>query len=86
MDTHTGRYYTVGDHGAELVDLPKDAIIFNHLQTEQLFKNGHINSRGKSYANGNAYAGGTFYGDYLSKYQSGSSGYGSLDKAEEAEE
>ena len=86
VDTHTGRYYTVGDHGAELVDLPKDAIIFNHLQTEQLFKNGHINSRGKSYANGNAYAGGTFYGDYLSKYQSGSSGYGPLDKAEEAEE
>ena len=86
VDTHTGRYYTVGDHGAELVDLPKDAIIFNHLQTEQLFKNGHINSRGKSYANGNSYAGGTFYGDYLSKYQSGSSGYGPLDKAEEAEE
>ena len=86
VDTHTGRYYTVGDHGAELVDLPKDAIIFNHLQTEQLFKNGHINSRGKSYANGNAYAGGTFYGDYLSKYQSGLSGHGSLDKAEEAEE
>ena len=25
VDPHTGRYYTVGDHGAELVDLPKDA-------------------------------------------------------------
>ena len=26
----TGRYYTVGDNGAEMVDLPKGAIIFNH--------------------------------------------------------
>lgn len=61
VDPHTGRYYTVGDHGAELVDLPKDAIIFNHLQTKELFKNGHINSRGKltggAYAEGNAHYG-----------------------------
>lgn len=55
VDPHTGRYYTVGDNGAELVDLPKDAIIFNHKQTEELFKNGHINSRGKAYAEGNAH-------------------------------
>lgn len=55
VDPHTGRYYTVGDNGAELVDLPKDAIIFNHKQTEELFKNGHINSRGKAYVEGNAH-------------------------------
>ena len=57
-----GRYYTVGDHGAEFVDLPKDAIIFNHIQTKQLLENGHTNSRGKgrgnlSFASGNAYYG-----------------------------
>lgn len=63
-----GRYYTVGDHGAEFVDLPKDAIIFNHLQTKQLLNNGHTNSRGKgrgnlSFAFGNAHlTGNAYYG------------------------
>lgn len=55
VDPRTGRYYTVGTNGAELVDIPKGAIIFNHRQTEELFKNGHINSRGKAYAQGNAH-------------------------------
>ena len=55
VNPQTGKYYTVGDNGAELVDLPKNAIIFNHKQTEELFKNGHINSRGKAYAQGNAH-------------------------------
>nr|DAF25316.1 MAG TPA: minor tail protein [Caudoviricetes sp.] len=55
VDPRTGRYYTVGTNGAELVDIPKGAIIFNHKQTEELFKNGHINSRGKAYAQGNAH-------------------------------
>ena len=57
VDPHKGIYYTVGENGAELVDLPKDAIVFNHRQTEDLFKNGHINSRGKAYAQGNAHSG-----------------------------
>lgn len=77
VDPHTGRYYTVGDHGAELVDLPKDAIIFNHLQTKELFKNGHINSRGKltggAYAEGNAHYGlFTGYTDYSEVFKNGS--------------
>lgn len=55
VDPATGRYYTVGDNGAELVDLPKGAIIFNHKQTEDLFKHGHISSRGKMHADGTAY-------------------------------
>ena len=55
VDPHSGRYYTVGDNGAEFVDLKKDSIIFNHKQTEELLKNGHINSRGKAYAEGNAH-------------------------------
>jgi hypothetical protein len=26
-----GHYFVVGQSGAEMVDLPKDAIVFNHL-------------------------------------------------------
>ena len=36
-----GRYYVVGQSGAEFVDLADDAIVFNHLQTQRLLKNGH---------------------------------------------
>lgn len=72
VDPRTGKYYTVGDNGAEFVDLPKDAIIFNHKQTEELFKNGHINSRGKAYAEGNAHV--TIIPDYTTPtYYSGAS-------------
>lgn len=72
VDSKTGKYYTVGDNGAEFVDLPKDAIIFNHKQTEELFKNGHINSRGKAYADGNAHV--TIVPDYTTPtYYSGAS-------------
>jgi len=43
-----GRYYTVGNNGAEFVDLPEDAIVFNHKQTRKLLGNkGSINGRGK---------------------------------------
>ena len=43
-----GRYYTVGDDGAEFVDLPDDAIVFNHKQTKRLLGNkGAISGRGK---------------------------------------
>jgi hypothetical protein len=35
-----GKYYTVGNNGAEFVNLPKDAIVFNHLQTKRLLSNG----------------------------------------------
>ncbi len=56
-DPRTGTYYTVGDNGAEFVDLPKGAIVFNHKQTEALLRNGHISSRGRALVNGNAYAG-----------------------------
>lgn len=35
-----GHYYVAGQNGAEFVDLPNDAIVFNHLQTERLLKHG----------------------------------------------
>lgn len=55
VDPRTGVWQTVGENGAEIMDLPKGAIVFNHLQTEQLLKNRQINSRGKAYAHGNAH-------------------------------
>lgn len=53
VDPATGRFYTVGDTGAEFVKLPKNAIVFNHRQTEGLLKNRKINSRGQAMAEGN---------------------------------
>ena len=47
MVVSNGRYYVVGQNGAEMVDLPDDAIVFNHLQTKRLLNNG-ISSRGKA--------------------------------------
>ena len=55
VDPQSGRYYTVGTNGAEMIDLKRGSIIFNHKQTEGLLKNGHIASRGKAYAEGNAH-------------------------------
>ena len=46
-----GRYYIVGQNGAEFVDLEKDAIVFNHQQTARLFANGGIGSRGVPFTN-----------------------------------
>lgn len=67
VDPSSNSWYTVGDDGAEFRDIPKGAIIFNHKQTENLFKHGYINSRGKgtpdipgavAFASGTAYASG----------------------------
>lgn len=55
VNVHTGRWYTVGDHGAEFVTIPQDAIIFNHLQSESLLENGYIYGRGKAMVSGTAY-------------------------------
>ena len=55
VNPNTGKYYTVGDSGAEFVSLPKNAIVFNHLQTKQLLGGNHTGSRGTALASGNAY-------------------------------
>lgn len=56
------RWFTVGDQGAEFTNIQKGDIIFNHKQTEEIFKNGFITSRGKiAKANGTAHADGTAY-------------------------
>lgn len=36
-----GRYFIAGENGAEFVNLADDAIVFNHLQTEDLLKKGN---------------------------------------------
>lgn len=65
MVVRGNQWFTVGDNGAEFFDVKKDDIIFNHKQTEQILKNGHINSRGQAYAQGTAYAGiNTWTGGY----------------------
>ncbi len=46
------RFFTVGNNGAEMFNVQKGDIIFNHEQTEQLLKHGRISSRGTSYADG----------------------------------
>lgn len=54
-----GRFFTVGDNGAEFVPYKKGDIIFNHKQTEELFKNGYVTSgggRGVAMASGTAFA------------------------------
>ena len=43
-----GRYFVAGQNGAEMVDLADDAIVFNHLQTEQLLKHGMSSGRGRA--------------------------------------
>lgn len=58
VNPHTGHWYTVGDNGAEFVEIPKNAIVFNHLQSENLLNNGYITGRGKALASGTAMSGG----------------------------
>lgn len=55
VDADTGRWYTVGDNGAEFVNVPDNAIVFNHRQSDALLKNGHVIGRGVANASGSAY-------------------------------
>ena len=54
-----GRWFTIGDNGAEFFEYKKGDIIFNHRQTEELFANGKVTSgggRAKALANGTAFS------------------------------
>lgn len=51
MVVSNGRYFVVGQNGPEFVDLEKDAIVFNHLQTKSLLEKGTSNTRGKAITN-----------------------------------
>ena len=52
------RFFTVGDNGAEFVNLQKGDIVFNHLQTQEILSKGNLVGRGKALASGTAYANG----------------------------
>lgn len=65
-----GHFFTVGDNGAEFVKYKKGDIVFNHKQSEELFKNGYVTSGG---GRGKALASGTAFGR-------GSGGIGSVNK------
>ena len=71
-----GRWFTIGDGGAEFFQYKKGDIIFNHKQTEELFRNGKVtsgNGRAKALASGTAFAEGT-------AFASGSKGFGGFGK------
>lgn len=64
-----GRYFTIGDNGAEFFKYKKGDIIFNHKQTEELFKNGKVtsgNGRGKALYTGTAFVHGSTSGKAFS--------------------
>lgn len=60
-----GRYFTIGDNGAEFFHYQKDDIIFNAEQTKELFEKGKVTSgggRGRAFAQGTAFASGSYSG------------------------
>jgi hypothetical protein len=71
-----GRFFTVGDTGAGFYQYKKGDIIFNHKQTEELFKNGKVTSGG---GRGRALASGTAFVEGLA-FDGGSNGVGGIGK------
>ena len=59
VNPNTGQWRTYGDNGAEFAYIPRNAIVFNNAQTEQLLKHGNTGSRAMALAHGTAYANGT---------------------------
>lgn len=64
VDVHTGRWYTVGDKGAEFVDIPAGSIVFNHIQSQSLLENGYVSGRASALASGTALVNGAIKGKY----------------------
>lgn len=52
VDIRTGKWETIGNNGAEFRDIPQGAIVFNHVQTEELLSNGFTASRAVALASG----------------------------------
>lgn len=55
------QWHLVGENGAEFTQVKRGDIIFNHKQTEELLKNGHVSGRGKAYAHGTVKTSGAAY-------------------------
>jgi hypothetical protein len=56
-----GRWYTIGENGAEFTQVQRGDIIFNHKQTEDLLSKGYVTGRGKLRGGSSAFASGTAY-------------------------
>ena len=72
-----GRFFTIGDNGAEFFRHKPNDIIFNAAQTESLFKYGGIkgaNPRGKMLATGSAFAEGRAFAYNDEDYAKGGGG------------
>lgn len=70
-----GKYFTVGENGAEFANIRKGDIIFNHKQTEELFDNGHVTSGGgRAKVVGEAFSSGTAYSSAHGRFNYGSGG------------
>ena len=69
-----GKFFTIGDEGAEFFQYQKGDIIFNAEQTKQIFEKGKISSgnrRGRALVEGTAFAGGQTTGS--GRFYTGSS-------------
>lgn len=62
LAVYDNAYHLLGRNGAELVDIPDDAIIFNHKQTEGILKGQANNGRGKTVNGQPAFATGNVSG------------------------
>lgn len=66
VNPRTGKWYTVGDKGAEFVNLPHGAIVFDHEKTQKLLNNGFVGGYGDALVSGNAMdAGSPGVGSYV---------------------
>lgn len=61
LAVYNGQYHLLGANGAEFANIPSDAIIFNHKQTEGILK-GQANIRGRVKNGGEAFAEGNISG------------------------
>lgn len=58
VHVRSGNFETIGDNGAEFIHVEPGDIIFNHIQTEELLKNGYTASRAQALVSGTAFASG----------------------------
>lgn len=62
VDPATSTWRTVGDNGAEFVNIKKGQIVFNNRQSEELLKNGYVTSGGgRGKIQGGSFSSGTAF-------------------------
>ena len=67
VNPYTGKWYTVGDSGAEFVNIPPGSIVFNHRQTDALLRYGYVAGRASALAGGTAMVTGGIKRDYATR-------------------